>query len=73
MSFGMITWNQNMDKKQNYVSWKHIFTVDMKTEDIYGDIGKDVEKRFDISNYKLDRVLPKGKNKTTFGLIKNMS
>ena len=53
--------------------WKHIFTVDIKTEDIYEDIGKDVEKRFDISNYKLDRVLPKGKNKTTFGLIKNMS
>ena len=72
MSFGMITWNQNMDKKQT-VSWKHIFTVDIKTEDIYEDIGKDVEKRFDISNYKLDRVLAKGKNKTTFGLIKNMS
>ena len=36
------------------------------TDDIYKDIGKDVETRFDTSNYDLefnsiDRLLPKGK------------
>ena len=35
--------------------------VYMKTEDIYSDIAKDVEARFDTSNYKLDRQLPKRK------------
>ena len=35
----------------------------IKTEDIYIDIAKDVETRFSISNYELDRPLPKGKNK----------
>ena len=31
------------------------------TEDIYADISKNVEKRFNTSNYELDRSLPKGK------------
>ena len=35
--------------------------VYMKIEDIYSDIAKDVEARFDTSNYKLDRQLPKRK------------
>ena len=35
--------------------------VYMKTEDIYSDIAKDVQARFDTSNYKLDRQLPKRK------------
>ena len=38
------------------------FIVYIKTEDIFIDIQKDVETRFDASNYKLDRPLPKGKN-----------
>ena len=38
------------------------FTVYMKTEGIYSDIAKDVETRFDTSNYELNRPLPKGKN-----------
>ena len=33
--------------------------VYMKIEDIYSDIAKDIEARFDTSNYKLDRQLPK--------------
>ena len=33
----------------------------IKTEDIYSDMGKDVESRFDTSNYELDRLLLKGK------------
>ena len=36
------------------------FVVYIKTEDIYSDISKDVETRFDISD-ELSRILPKGK------------
>ena len=39
------------------------FIVYIKTEGIYVNIVKDVETRFDTSNYELDRLLPKGKNK----------
>ena len=40
---------------------KNSFIVYIKTDDIYKDIAEDVETRFDISNYKLDIPLPKGK------------
>ena len=39
------------------------FIVSIKTDDIYKDIAKDLETRFDSSNYELDRPLLKGKNK----------
>ena len=39
------------------------FIVYVKTEDIYKDIVKDVEKKIDISNFELDRPLPKMKEK----------
>ena len=39
------------------------FIVYIKADDIYKDIAEDVETRFDISNYELDRTLPKGKVK----------
>ena len=48
-----------MEKKQNYFTWIQTFTVYMKTEDIYTDIAKDVEARFDTSNYELNRQLLK--------------
>ena len=35
--------------------------VHVKTEDIYKDILKDVEKRFDTLHYELERPLPRGK------------
>ena len=35
------------------------FIVQIKTEDIYVDISKDVETRLETSNYELDRQLPK--------------
>ena len=37
------------------------FAMNIKTEDFYKDIANDVEKRFDTSNYEVDRPLPKGK------------
>ena len=39
------------------------FIVCIKTDDIYKDIAKDIETRFDDSNYELNRPKPKGKNK----------
>ena len=39
------------------------FTVYIKTEDIYVDIAKHNEKRFDTSDYELERPLPRRKNK----------
>ena len=47
------------------------FTVYIKTDDIYKDIAKDVETRFDTSNYELDRPLPKTKKKKVTGLVKD--
>ena len=32
-----------------------------ETDDIYKDVAEDFETRFDTSNYKLDRTIPKGK------------
>ena len=47
------------------------FMVYIKTEEICIDIVKDVETRFDTSNYPLERPLPKGKNNKVIGLLKN--
>ena len=43
------------------------FIVYKKTEDIY----KDIETRFDTSNYKLEKLLPKAKNKKVIESIKD--
>ena len=41
--------------------------VHLKTEDIYKYTAKDVEKRFDTSNYESEKTLPKGKkNKKSY-------
>ena len=47
------------------------FVMNIKTEDFYKDIVDDVEKRFDTSNYEVDRPLPTGKNKKVIGLMKD--
>ena len=39
------------------------FVMNIKTNDFYKDIANDVEKRFDTSNYEVNRPLPTGKNK----------
>ena len=44
--------------------------MNIKTEDFYKDIANDVVKRFDTSNYKVNRPLPIGKNKKVIGLMK---
>ena len=45
------------------------FVMNIKTEDFYKDIANDVEKRFDMSNYEVDRPLSTGKNKKVTGLM----
>ena len=47
------------------------FIVYIKTDDIYKYIAEDVETRFDISNYELDKLLPKEKNKKVIGLMED--
>ena len=47
------------------------FIAFIKADDIQKDILLDVETRFDTSNYKSGRPLPKGKNKKVFGLMKD--
>ena len=52
------------------------FIVYIKTENIYKDNPKDVETKFNTSNYELEchstvRTLPKGKNKKVIKLMKN--
>ena len=47
------------------------FFVYIKTDDTYDDVAENVEARFETSNYKLERLLPKGKNKKVIGLMKN--
>ena len=39
------------------------FIVYIKTVNIYNNIAEDVQTRFDTLDYKLNRPLPKGKNK----------
>ena len=50
---------------------KDSFVMNIKTEDFYKDIANDVEKRFDTSNYEVNRPLPTGKNKKVIGLMKD--
>ena len=47
------------------------FTTCIKTDDTYKGIAKEVEKRFNTSNYELDRPLPKRNNKKVIGLMKD--
>ena len=47
------------------------FIVHEKTEDIYKDIVKVAQKRFDTSRYELERPLTKEKNNKVIGLMKD--
>ena len=49
------------------------FIIHVETKDIYKDIAEDVEKRFDTSNFEIDRPLPIRKNKKVIGLMKDES
>ena len=47
-----------------------IFIIHIKTEDVYENIENDLEKRFDTSNYGVERPLPTGKNKKVIELMR---
>ena len=47
------------------------FIVHVKTEDIYKDIAEDAETRLNMSNFELNRLLPKGKNRKVIRLMKD--
>ena len=47
------------------------FIMHIKTEDFYKDTADDVEKRFDTSNYEVNRQLPTGPNKKVIELMKD--
>ena len=47
------------------------FIMNIKTEDFYKDIAKDVEEKSDASNYTVERPLPTGKNKKGMGMMKD--
>ena len=47
------------------------FIMSIETNDFYKDIANDVEKRFDTSNYEVNRQLPTGKNKKVIDLMKD--
>ena len=47
------------------------FIIHVKTENFCKDIAENVEKRFDTSNFEIDRPLPIDKNKTVIGLMKD--
>ena len=47
------------------------FVMNIKTEDFYKDIANDLEKRFDTSNYEVNRPLPTGQNKKVIRLMKD--
>ena len=47
------------------------FVMNIKAEYFYKDIANDVEKRFDTSNYEVNRPFSTGKNKKVIGLMKD--
>ena len=60
-------WYDYIELKNKRESLSHMdtnsFITNIKTDDIYVEFAKDIEERFDTSNYGLDRPLPIGKNK----------
>ena len=68
-------WYDYMKPKYNNVKLCYMdtdsFVMNIKTNDFYKDIANDVEKRFDTSNYEVNRPLPTGKNKKVIGLLKD--
>ena len=47
------------------------FIMHIQTENFYKDIADDIEKKYDTSNYTVERPLPMGKNKKVIGMMKD--
>ena len=64
MNFGMIVLNQSIKIMQNCTTWIQIVNLfTLKIKNAYEDIADNVQKRFDTSNYEVNRPLPTRKNK----------
>ena len=63
MSFSWLHKTKYGDKLKLHWIDTGSFIVYLKPKDIYFDTAKYIQRRFDNSNYKLERPLPKGKNK----------
>ena len=59
-----------ISKKLCYMDTESLILY-IKTDDIYKDIAKDVETKFDTSNYDLKKPLPKGKNKKVIDVLRD--
>ena len=70
----MITKNRKIEKKENaklcYMD-NFFFIFYIKTEQIYVDVAKDVQMRYDTSNCKLKRPLSSAKNERVITLMKD--
>ena len=62
---------KNGDNVKLYYMDTDSFIAHIKTKDFYKDTANDVEKRFDMSNYEVNRPLPTGKNNKVIGLMKD--
>ena len=58
-------------EKQNWLYGYRQFHCIHLNRWCFKEIAEDFEIIFDISNYELDRLLPKGKNKKVIGLVKD--
>ena len=63
-------WKKNRDIYEITCLFRS-FSIRIKTNNIYKDILEDVEIRFDISNYELDRRLSNEKHKKIIILFKD--
>ena len=65
----------DIHNRHTYIQTESLYTdsliIYIKGDDIYKDIAEDVETRFDTLDHKLDRALPRGKNKNVIELIKD--
>ena len=71
MNFGIIILNQSIKTMHNYATWiltALLFILKLKI--FMKILQNDVEKRFDTSNYEVNRPLPTGKNRKVTGLMK---
>ena len=49
------------------------FIINIETENFYKDIADNAEKKFDTSNYEVNKPLPMGKNIKVIELMKRMN
>ena len=61
----MIMQKGNMVKMQNFVIWIQTAWL------LHMDIAKDIQARFETSNFELEIPFPEGKKKKSIGLMKD--